>query len=478
MSSFRGLLWSLVAIAGTATAATLAYRYATRSARSGDSDSEEDETSGALGRGAARRSRRRNAANPAIGASEPLATADDEEDAEWLSESEDAGVTDGLDDDSARTQSQQMVLVAREGNLLLSVFGVVLMLLVGAVSLIIAWTSEDVPSPAELPMFAPLMWIAVGIFTAASVEVLSQSALTTPELPVLENKAVFPHDESDFALIRQHNGESLAAPTAAAQKRSAESDASAPQQPSGALSSGAPTAGLSSALAEITKTADAFSDRDEHSEAREYLLSVLPDHPDEVDVLWRLARASYALGAAKSEREEKKALAFEGLTFAEKAYATNADSAASNLWMAVLTSAVGDYRDLKDKIAGAYVIRDHAERSIELNPSDPTPHHILGNWALAFADMSWIEKRAAAAIFGALPTATYEDAVRHLHAAETLNPGGWKKNAYLLAETYHKMKRPSDAAKWALVARDAPLKTKDDRDAHALVLALTKKLKL
>lgn len=52
---------------------------------------------------------------------------------------------------------------------LLSVFGVVLMLLVGAVSLITTWTSEDMTSPADLPMFAPLMWIAIGIFTGTCV---------------------------------------------------------------------------------------------------------------------------------------------------------------------------------------------------------------------------------------------------------------------------------------------------------------------
>lgn len=46
----------------------------------------------------------------------------------------------------------------------------------------------------------------VCLVVAASVEVLSQSALTTPEIPVLEEKAVFPHDESDFEMIRQHNG--------------------------------------------------------------------------------------------------------------------------------------------------------------------------------------------------------------------------------------------------------------------------------
>lgn len=40
------------------------------------------------------------------------------------------------------------------------------------------------------------------------------------------------------------------------------------------------------------------------------------------------------------------------------------------------------------------------------------------------------------------------------------------------------MKRPSEARNWVLVAKDAPLKTKDDEDAQQLVLALMKKLKL
>lgn len=49
---------------------------------------------------------------------------------------------------------------------------------------------------------------------------------------------------------------------------------------------------------------------------------------------------------------------------------------------------------------------------------------------------------------------------------------------YYVAQTYNKMKRPSEARKWLLVAKDAPLKTKDDQDAQQLVLALMKKLKL
>jgi hypothetical protein len=40
------------------------------------------------------------------------------------------------------------------------------------------------------------------------------------------------------------------------------------------------------------------------------------------------------------------------------------------------------------------------------------------------------------------------------------------------------MNELSEAAKWALVAKDVPIKTKEDESAQQLVLALMKKLKL
>lgn len=49
---------------------------------------------------------------------------------------------------------------------LLAMFGLMLMVLVTVVSLVITWNSEDEEFYiVGLPMFQPLMWIAVGIFT-------------------------------------------------------------------------------------------------------------------------------------------------------------------------------------------------------------------------------------------------------------------------------------------------------------------------
>lgn len=48
---------------------------------------------------------------------------------------------------------------------LLAAFAVVLMLVVAFVAVVVAWTSEEAVTPTDLPMFTPLMWLAVGVFT-------------------------------------------------------------------------------------------------------------------------------------------------------------------------------------------------------------------------------------------------------------------------------------------------------------------------
>lgn len=73
--------------------------------------------------------------------------------------------------------------------------------------------------------------------------------------------------------------------------------------------------------------------------------------------LWRRARACNYLLETVEDPNEKKKLAHEGLECAEAAYSLNPNSAASNKWMAIMTSTVGNFRATKEKIAGAYVIR-------------------------------------------------------------------------------------------------------------------------
>ncbi|RLN46627.1 hypothetical protein BBJ29_004464 [Phytophthora kernoviae] len=435
-ANYRGWLWSLVALAGTATAAVVVYKYATRGVRD----------------------------HLTSDAQRAVETDEGEDvDYEWLSESE------AEEMDAEAPQHEQLQLLERGRNMLLAMFGLMLMVLVTTVSLVITWNSDDEEITfVELPMFQPLMWIAVGVFTAASLELFTGSPLASPGVPVLVEKAVFPHNGSDFELIQQHESLTLAK----------QNDHKVSRSPSVMGTDDEEKEYAPGDIDAVIKRADALFEQDQHAQTREYLKAELPKHPPSVELLWRLARACNYLVESKTSSDEKKTLAFEGLADAEKAYALNSDSAASNKWMAIMTSTLGNFRDLKEKIAGAYVIRDHIQRAIELDPSDATSHNILGQWCLAFADMTWIEKRAAAALFGTPPTSTYEEAVQYFQAAENISPGFWKKNVFLIAQTYMKMKRTNDASMWVVKAKEVPVKTKEDEEVQQNVAALMKQLKL
>ncbi|TMW56765.1 hypothetical protein Poli38472_006775 [Pythium oligandrum] len=462
MSSYKGLLWSLVAIAGTATAATVVYRYATRSVR--------DEGASATASGDAGRT---------AGSANEEPRSQDYEDEYTDDEYEGYSTDDGADTSemiqSAETQ-QQLMLVTREGNLLLSVFGLVLMLLVGVVGAVLSWTSEEPVTIAQFPMFAPLMWIAIGIFTASSVDVLTQNAVAAPDIPVLNEKTVFPSDESDFELIDRYN-------TSSRQSDASSSRPGTPRSPTPRSAPATPDdeeekAVVPTDMDAVNKHAEELFEAEKHQETYDFLKNSQTIHPNNIDVLWRLARACNFLVETISSQEEKKAKAFEGLAYAQQAYVLDTNSALANKWMGILTSTVGNFKDLKEKIAGAYEIRNFIQRAIELDPSDPFCHSILGQWCLAFANMTWIEKRAAAALFGTPPTATYDDAVQYFLSGERASPGFWKKNAFLLAETYHKMKQDSNTREWLIKAHDLPVKTTEDQEVQQEITALMKKLRM
>ena len=146
-----------------------------------------------------------------------------------------------------------------------------------------------------------------------------------------------------------------------------------------------------------------------------------------------------------------------------------------NFWW-ILHSLTGNFKSTKDKIAGAYTIRDHIQRAIELDPQDATSRNILGQWCLALASMSWVERRAAATLFGTPPTASFDEALEQFLAAENISPGFWKKNTYLIAETYSKLGDKAAAREWLDKAKTIAIETAEDREVAEQITALEQKL--
>ena len=78
--------------------------------------------------------------------------------------------------------------------------------------------------------------------------------------------------------------------------------------------------------------------------------------------------------------------------------------------------------------------QEHIDKAIELRPEEPILHYLNGRWCFEVAGLSWLEKKAAAALFATPPEATYEQALGYFMKSEELNPGTWKANMLMVAK--------------------------------------------
>ncbi|NWW22484.1 RMD2 protein, partial [Falcunculus frontatus] len=158
-----------------------------------------------------------------------------------------------------------------------------------------------------------------------------------------------------------------------------------------------------------------------------------------VDFLWRLARAYGDLFEMTSDAEEKRK------------YFSNIRSLQSNKWeclFAIMCGYMSQFESVQNKIRNGYLFKEHLDKAIELKPQDPFLYYLNGRWCYSVAQLSWIEKKVAAALFGTPPTSTVEEALQNFLKAEEMHPGYSKCNYVYLAKCYKDLGQKNNALKY------------------------------
>ncbi|XP_015229067.1 PREDICTED: regulator of microtubule dynamics protein 1 [Cyprinodon variegatus] len=211
----------------------------------------------------------------------------------------------------------------------------------------------------------------------------------------------------------------------------------------------------------------------------EKLYQLLLQHKDSEDAefLWRLARASRDLSLLPdTDAGRKKQLTFEAFEYAKRALERDEKCFAAHKWYAVCLSDIGEYEGVKVKIGNSYIIREHLERAIQLNPKDATSLHILGYWCYAFAELPWYQRKVAAVIFSSPPTSTFEEALEFFLKAEKVDPDFYSKNLLMLGKTYMSMRDKEKALLWLTKAKQYPARTLEDKEVHKEAVELLNQL--
>eukprot|EP00041_Stephanoeca_diplocostata_P029667 m.883265 g.883265 ORF g.883265 m.883265 type:complete len:392 (+) comp23605_c0_seq2:62-1237(+) len=135
-----------------------------------------------------------------------------------------------------------------------------------------------------------------------------------------------------------------------------------------------------------------------------------------------------------------------GIEFAK---AAGDDCWQGHKWIAIFSGILSKFDPIKQKILRAHEYKTHILRAIELNPQDPSCHYLYGRWSFEVAGTSWLTRKAAAALFAEVPSASYEDCLLEFREAHRVSNGNfWRSNSVYIAKCYLKLNEVDKARFW------------------------------
>ncbi|XP_050733017.1 regulator of microtubule dynamics protein 1-like isoform X2 [Eriocheir sinensis] len=219
-------------------------------------------------------------------------------------------------------------------------------------------------------------------------------------------------------------------------------------------------------LSRLLEQTDSLTDGCQEEQRRAYNLLKNEEnvYHQNAEFLWRLAKATRNMSCIEEKHgnsEGKKAYIFEAYDYAAQALELDEESAEVHKWYGILVGAKGEFLNVKERILNGTLFKVHIDKALEIKPKDSTLHHLLGRFCYEVAQLSWLERRVAAALFAEVPSSTYEEALDHFMAAEKLRPTGWKENRLFIAKCYILMNEFSLASAWLDQAASASNVTPD-----------------
>ncbi|XP_038847679.1 regulator of microtubule dynamics protein 2-like isoform X2 [Salvelinus namaycush] len=156
--------------------------------------------------------------------------------------------------------------------------------------------------------------------------------------------------------------------------------------------------------------------------------------------LWRLVRAYVDVHDITTNLEQKKTHAETGKKVGEEAVKLNPMCAESHQWYAIMCGIMTEYETVQNRIKNGYIFK--------------------------VAQLSWIERKVAATLFGEPPSATVQDGLKNFLKVEEISPKYSKLNYVFLAKCYRDLGQKSQARKMCDAATSMETISKEDEEAQ------------
>ena len=145
--------------------------------------------------------------------------------------------------------------------------------------------------------------------------------------------------------------------------------------------------------------------------------------PNDAFILFKIAKQYSDQVPDQATDAGKREFAQLGLDFAKRACALESTNAVYTLSLAICHGHLATVSDVRTKVEYSRLIKDEAERSLQLDPNYAWAHHVLGRWHYELASLGITARFFAKLLYGGIPPASPEEGVAQLKRATELEPG-------------------------------------------------------
>jgi tetratricopeptide (TPR) repeat protein len=217
-----------------------------------------------------------------------------------------------------------------------------------------------------------------------------------------------------------------------------------------AAQSGASNAPTADALSQI----DSLRQAGAFEEALRQLDSLHAQHGAHAALLWRRSLTRVDVAKTVDEKDERTPLYEQALTDAEAALAADSASSDAHLAVAVAEGRLALDAGTRERVQRSRAVKEHADRAIELDSMLAGAYHVRGRWHREVDDLGFFERAIVKTVYGGLPDASFEQAVRDFQRALALEERAFH---YLeLGKTYEAMDRAEEARDAYQAALEVP----------------------
>lgn len=197
--------------------------------------------------------------------------------------------------------------------------------------------------------------------------------------------------------------------------------------------------------------------------------------PNDAEILRRVAKG-YAESMVDAEtKARQKELGFKAVEYAKRAVAADSRNAQAHLALAICYGRVAPLLDNQTKINFSKLVKEHVEKSLALDRSSDYAYHVLGAWNYEIASLNPVLRTVVKIIYGGLPEASYEEAVRNFQKALELAPQRVSHHVEL-GRAYAALGQEELAREFLTKGLALPNREKDDADTKERGRAALRKL--